>query len=148
MRKWTIRMMVIIGLVALLAGCGAGEENTEETDSANDDATVTDQAESETAAEDAEITVSVTISENDGEEIITEEEVTTEEGAILLDVMEENFDVEHDAGFITSINGIAPEEGEQRAWMYFVNDEMPNVGAGEYELQADDSVVFDLQAWE
>ena len=40
------------------------------------------------------------------------------------------------------------QEDEKKAWMFFVNDEMAEVGAADYELSPGDHVVFDLQSWE
>ncbi|WP_163969890.1 DUF4430 domain-containing protein [Oceanobacillus halotolerans] len=130
MNKWFTRMLTLFVAIGLLVGCGA-DDSEEQTENESDEATVV-----------------ITISEDEGAEVITEKEVAIEENAILMDVMEENFEIEHDNGFITSIDGHAPQEDEQKAWMFFVNDEMPQVGAGEFELTPGDEVNFDLQAWE
>ncbi|RKQ29244.1 DUF4430 domain-containing protein [Oceanobacillus halophilus] len=145
MNKWMMRIAVILGLALFLVGCGSGEntEDAEETDTAAD----TEQAESAESSDAVEETVTITISENEGETTITEKEVPVEEGAVLLDVMKENFEIEEQETFITSIDGKAPAEGEEKSWMFFINDEMPTVGAGDYELNPGDEVVFDLQAW-
>ncbi|MFC2948280.1 DUF4430 domain-containing protein [Virgibacillus sediminis] len=127
--------------MGLLAGC-TGEESTQQESAPDTDQENTQQA------EEKEERVHITLSENEGEEIIAEEEVTITENAILMDVMKENFDIEEENGFITSINGIGPEEGEERSWMFYVNGEMAMVGAQEYELEPGDEVTFDLQAWE
>ena len=90
----------------------------------------------------------INVDKNENEEVITEKEIALEEGAILLDVMKEHFDIEEDDGFITSIDGVEQDVDAQLSWMYFVNDEMAPVGAGEYELSVGDKVNFDLQSWE
>jgi len=144
MKKWMFGFVSILLTIGLLAGCASGQENETEAPADTAEQNTTEEA----TTEESEETVVITISENNGEEVITEESVAIEEGDLLLDVMEENFEVEHSDGFITSIDGVAPEEGEERSWMYFVNGEMAMVGAAEYELEADDEVVFDLQAWE
>ncbi|MFC7320736.1 DUF4430 domain-containing protein [Halobacillus campisalis] len=115
---------------ALLAGCQ--EEATEGA--------------GESAAEDT--TVEIEISENEGEEVISNEEYTVEEGTVLMELMEENYDVEQEGGFINSIEGIAPEEDEQKAWIYTINGEDASVGAHEYELEDGDEINFDYQSWE
>lgn len=135
MKKGLSYLLAIILAIGVLAGCGTTETpetngSTPETQEVNEDV------------------IKVTISKDEGEEILSEKEIAIEEGAILMDVLKENFDIEEDGGFITSIDGVAPEEGEQVAWMYFVNDEMAMVGAAEYELSPGDEVTFDLQAWE
>ncbi|WP_337020155.1 DUF4430 domain-containing protein [Oceanobacillus massiliensis] len=66
----------------------------------------------------------------------------------MLDVMEDNFFIERDGAYITSIERVSASEEDKTAWMYFVNDEMATVGADEYELSPGDKVVFDLQSWE
>jgi len=143
MKRWLLSLLTGLLLTGMLAAC-AGEEGS--------DATAPNQTEEqgteETQTEENEETAAITISEDEGEEVHAEEDITFTEGDLLLDVMEENFEVEHDSGFVTSIDGIAPEEDEERAWMYYVNDEMPTVGAAEYELESGDEVIFDLQAWE
>lgn len=147
MKKWLLYVSMVLALAFVLGACGASEEDTESTEGTNADTETTEQAETEESGEQAEQTVAITISENEGENILTEKEVPFEEGALLLDVMKENFEIEEQEGFISSIDGVAPEEGEEKSWMYFVNDEMPSVGAAEYELQPGDEITFDLQAW-
>lgn len=146
MKKWLTGLFVLLFLTVTLAGCSDAQENN--NDSAAPPAETEEQTTGETETTENEEVVVITISENEGEEVIAQEDVAIEEGDLLLDVMEEHFEVEHDDGFIMSINGIAPKAGEERSWMYFVNDEMPMVGAAEYELKPGDEVVFDLQAWE
>lgn len=108
----------------------------------------TDNSEGDNTEEASEVPISITISEDEGDEVISEEDVDVEEGDILMDVMEDHYDIEEEDGFIHSIEGVAPEEEEERAWMYSVNDEMAEVGAAEYEVEADDDIVFDLQSYE
>lgn len=134
-------MMITIASVLLLVGCGT--DNTSETQEV-ENSTNNEQTESENNEEN----VVIVISENKGETTITEKEVAIEEGAILLDVMKDNFEIEEKGGFINSIDGKAPAEDEEKSWMYFVNDEMGLMGVAEYELNPNDHVVFDLQAWE
>src|SRR5699024_182969 len=90
------------------------------------------------------------ISKDKGEEVIKTKDVDIKKDDILLDVLEEHFDVETDeeGSFITSIEGIKDKKGEQKAWIYTVNDEMGTVGADQYKLQPDDKVEFDFQEWE
>lgn len=134
-------MMITIASVLLLVGCGT--DNASETQEV-ENSTNSEQTESENNEEN----VVIVISENKGETTITEKEIAIEEGAILLDVMKDNFEIEEQGGFINSIDGKAPAEGEEKSWMYFLNDEMGPVGVAEYELNQGDHVVFDLQSWE
>lgn len=137
MNKWMFRISSIILIIGLLFGCSATDSNGNQT-----------KNNSTNSSEKQEEIVVIVISKDEGEEVITEKEVAIEKGAILMDVMKENFDLEEEGGFITSIDGIAPEEDEKKDWMYFVNDETAMVGAAEYELSAGDKVNFDLQSWE
>ena len=131
MKKWSNWFMVITTTMLLLVGCGTDEQKN-----------TNDQASTE------EGTIHIIISDEEADEVYSEDEVTIEEGAILMDVMQENYDIEEEDGFIHGIDGISPEEGEQKSWIYAVNGEDALVGAAEYELSIDDEVVFDLQAWE
>ncbi|MCP3032683.1 DUF4430 domain-containing protein [Halobacillus sp. A1] len=130
MEKLYKGLILLMFSTALLVGCQ--EEATEGAD--------------ESAAEDT--TVEIEISENEGEEVISNEEYTVEEGTVLMEVMEENYEVEQEGGFINSIEGIAPEEDEQKAWIYTINGEDASVGAHEYELEDGDEINFDYQSWE
>ncbi|MEI3610818.1 DUF4430 domain-containing protein [Pseudogracilibacillus sp. SO30301A] len=139
MKKWMLSLFTIFSALILAVGCS------------NDPATPTQEESTEATPETTEVqeeVITVTISKDEGEEVLSEKEIAIEENDILMDVMKENYDIEEDNGFITSIDGVAPEEGEEKAWMYFVNDEMAMVGAAEYELKAGYKIVFDLQAWE
>jgi len=137
-KKGLTYLLSLILAIGVLTGCGTTNEAPEMNNSTNN-------TETQEVNEDV---IHVTISKDEGEEVLSEKEIAIEEGAILMDVLKENFDIEEDGGFVTSIDGVAPEEGEQVAWMYFVNDEMAMVGANEYELSPGDEVNFDLQAWE
>ncbi|PAF19562.1 hypothetical protein CHH51_02910 [Terribacillus saccharophilus] len=121
-------MLSALLLVAgILAGCGTAEQPQQNQ-----------QAEQQTEQQ-----VTVTLSE-DGEEI-SSKEVSFEEGDILLDVMKENFEIEEDGGFITSIDGHAQDANANKYWLFTVNEEMSPVGANEVELKDGDEVVFNLQ---
>lgn len=127
--KW---FMMMLATITLLVGCS----------------TASDDVEQDEEKDITEGNITVIVSEEEADELYSEKEVTIEENAILMDVMKENYDIEEDDGFITAIDGISPEEDEQKSWIYSVNDEEALVGAAEYELSIDDEVVFDLQSWE
>lgn len=95
-------------------------------------------------------TVTIQLTRDNGEEEISEDEVALYEGDTVMDVMKRNYDIEtaYEGEFIHGINGIAPEEGENYAWMYTVNGEEAMVGATEYELEPGDVVHFDYASWE
>ncbi|WP_249871897.1 DUF4430 domain-containing protein [Oceanobacillus saliphilus] len=142
MKKLGMLFSVIIMSVGLLIGCASGEETNQNTS-----VSTNNTSHSEEVAEDA---VRITITIDEGAEFVNEQEIPISEGDILMDVMEENFfiETEFDGTFITSIERVAASDEDQTAWMFFVNDEMPTVGASEYELSPGDKVVFDLQSWE
>lgn len=146
MKKWLQLLSPLMVVVLILVGCSDDAGDTNQAESANNQTeTENNNAQSE---ENEEEHVSITISEDNGEEVHAEEEVDVEEGAILMDVLKENFDIEEDDGFITEIEGIESDEQEGKYWMYDVNDEMAQVGADEFELSPGDDVVFDLQVAE
>lgn len=127
--KW---FMMMLATITLLVGCSTASDDVEQ-------------------GQEADVTegnITIIVSEEEADEVYSEEEVTIEEDAILMDVMKENYEIEEDDGFITAIDGISPEKDEQKAWIYSVNDEEALVGAAEYELSIEDEVVFDLQSWE
>lgn len=138
MKKFLFTLFSALTVLFLVVGCSNDSSSTAPTE----------EETSEVANEEQEQSILVTISLDQGEEIVTEKEIEIEENAILMDVMKENFDIGEDGGFIYSIEGIEPEEDEKKAWMFFVNDEMAEVGAADYELSPGDHVVFDLQSWE
>lgn len=79
------------------------------------------------------------------------EEVIEQEESSVMDYMVENFDVEGaEDGFITSIEGYEADSGEFEGmyWMYYVDGEMPSVGADEYELSEDELVDWKLESVE
>ncbi|GGF09086.1 hypothetical protein GCM10010954_04410 [Halobacillus andaensis] len=119
---------------ALLAGCQSEQDTSNESSEENN--------------QQEEVTIEVEVSEDEGEEVISTEEHSVEEGTLLLDVMEENYEIEQEEGFINSIEGISAEDGEQKAWMYTVNGEEATVGANEYEVEKGDEINFDFQSWE
>jgi len=141
MNKWFKKFLFIFLIAGLLTACTNESENTNTTVSTNN------TSDTEEVAKDS---VRITISINEGEQYVTEEEIQIEEGDILMDVMKENFYIEtdQDGQFITSIERVAASEEDKTAWMYFVNGELATVGAGEYELTPGDVIEFDLQSWE
>lgn len=140
LNKLFIQLFTVISVIALLFGCS--------TNDIQDTAPNNSESKTSEKTSDVQEEVVITISKNEGAEIITEKEVSIEEGAILMDVMKENFEIEEGGGLITSIDGVSQDVEEKMGWMYFVNDEMAMVGAEEYELSVGDKVTFDLQSWE
>lgn len=144
MNKWFMRLASLLMVIGLLVGCASDNNDQNVT---NNNQTEQNQN-NDNSSEEAEEVVTITISKDDNDEVITEKEVAIEDGAILLDIMKENFELEEEGGFISSIEGNEQDEDAGKYWIYSVNGEDAPVGAGEYELSAGDQVNFDLQAWE
>ncbi|SEN41665.1 protein of unknown function [Amphibacillus marinus] len=118
------KILLAMSFLVMLVGCQSGELNQ-----GND------------------IEVSIIISLDNEEEVISEDSIRVSDGANLLSVLEENYEIEvTDDGFITAIEGY--EQFDNHYWFYEVNNEEANVGAGDYELSDGDSVHFDLHSWE
>ena len=85
MKKWMLQFGAIIMAAVLLVGCSSNDETEQNT---NTRVSTNDTSNTEEVAEDS---VRITISINEGEEFVTEQEISIEEGDILMDVMEEKF---------------------------------------------------------
>lgn len=145
-KQWTKLVAALFVLVALLGACGS---NDEQEDATINNSTESSETGSANETEEQSDEIEIIISKNDGEETLDQKTVSIEDDAILMDIMEEHFDLEteFDGAFVVTINGVGPEEDEELAWMYSVNGKQPNVGADEYEVEFGDEVVFDLQPW-
>lgn len=84
------------------------------------------------------------ILQEDGKEI-TKEVVSFEPGAVVFDVMDEHFEIVHQDGFITSIDGMTQDEAANKYWLYDINGEMALKGAKELALQDGDEILFKLE---
>ncbi|MGP6139910.1 MULTISPECIES: DUF4430 domain-containing protein [unclassified Jeotgalibaca] len=119
----------------ILAGCQS-PQTTEES--------ISESTISSVMAETITVTMRMSI---DGEEVEGgSQEIQVEEGAILLDVMKENYDIEETDGFITSIDGQEQDTEAGKYWLFDINGEMAPVGANETELQEGDVVEWKLEA--
>ena len=107
-----------------------------------DEVTLTTTATQESVAP-VEQTATIILQE-DGKEI-TKEVVSFEPGAVLFDVMDEHFEIVHQDGFITCIDGMTQDEAANKYWLYDINGEMALKGAKELALQAGDEILFKLE---
>ena len=141
MKKW----LLLLSASFILTACG---EQTTET------STDTTSQETSSVVEDAStedvVTVEVTISVTEDGELIEngEQVVEVEEGALLLDVMKENFEIEETDTFINAINGVEQDATANKWWLFDVNGEMAQKGAAETELKAGDLIEGKLEAYE
>lgn len=153
MKKW----LTLLLAGAVLTGCQSTteeqsaeeteqtQESSSETKSSQSSETTSSNNENSSSEEMVEATAAINISVQ-GEDVASQE-VTFEENEILLDVMDENFEMEYTSdGFVNSIEGHAQNEDEGLYWLFDVNGEMAPVGAGEYELSDGDQVEWTLEA--
>ncbi len=128
-------LLLTTGLV--LTGCA-----TDTTDAPED----TSSADVESVEEAEEITATIEIV-IDGESLADlSKEVTVPEGTYLLDVMKDEYDITaSEAGFISIIEGYEEDLAAERYWLYYHNDEMPSVGAADYELEEGDQIEWRLE---
>lgn len=145
MEKRVLRkLFVLLAAGVVLSGCAPEvAEEAEAPDTAVED---TEEAEEADTADDAEeVTANIDIL-IDGEQIADlSKEVTVPEGTYLMDVMHEEYDLVDEGGFLSEIEGYEQDVDAERYWMYYINDEMPSVGAAEYELEEGDSIEWRLE---
>ncbi|MRX71045.1 DUF4430 domain-containing protein [Bacillus lacus] len=139
-------LMVLMSLVlAVLTACAPAQ--TDQNDSGASQQPENGQQElSKEAGE--ELSASIKLTKDQKAEELSSKEVVFEGGESLMEVMNQNFEVEDEAGFITSIDGIEANADEKYAWMFDVNGEPAMKGANDIILEDGDVVEFDLQKWE
>jgi len=133
MKKRTVFFALIFSLT-LISGCTS--KPSESSDSSSAKETV---ASSEKVKEKASITLI------DGDKELSKKQVSFEKGQSLFDVLKETYAVEDDNGMITSIDGHAQDEKNNKYWVFTINDEQVNSGAKDVTLKKDDRVVFKLE---
>src|SRR5690625_3779924 len=138
LKRFLTLMFAVVLSTVVLTGCGA----------TNNDSTNNNNQSEVNSNEVNEEVIQVIISNDEEDEIFSEKEIEIKEGDILLDVLNENFDIDEEGGFINGVDGVVAEEDEQKFWAIIVNGEMAEVGAGEFELSPGDEVTLDLQSWE
>lgn len=146
MSKFKLFLVSLVVIIGVLGGCGSEDANDEQTNATNDQSEASENTASDDEKQEEKVTVSIT--KKKGEETVAEKEIPIEDGAILMDVLMENFEVEEKGGFINSVEGIKADKSKNMFWSISVNDETASVGAGELELSPGDNVNFDLQSWE
>ncbi len=127
MKKIITLLTVVLGFT-FLGGCQAAT-------------TATKTAES-TSEEVANLKATITLKEADKQ--LSAKKISFKKGESLLKVMQANFTIKEEDGFITSIEGHAQDTAAKKYWTYTVNGEMSLKGAKELKLKAGDKIVFDL----
>lgn len=141
MKKW----LLLLSASFILTACGEQTTETSTDTTSQETSSVVEDASTEDA-----VTVEVTISVTEDGELIEngEQVVEVEEGALLLDVMKENFEIEETDTFINAINGVEQDATANKWWLFDVNGEMAQKGAAETELKAGDLIEWKLEAYE
>lgn len=130
---------VVLGACATETEEASVEETAESTEATEDEATT----ETETNSEEVTVTFDIVI---DGENVADlSQEVTVPEGTYLLDAMRDTYDVVDEGSFITTIEGYEQDADAGRYWLYYINGEMPSVGAADYELESEDQIEWRLE---
>lgn len=96
----------------------------------------------ETVAENPKATaVEITIKDTVNDKEITKEEAKIDENG-LKDYLEKNHKAVFKDGMMTELDGISQDESKNQYWMYYVNDQMAEVGIGDYVPKDGDKVEF------
>ncbi len=120
--------------VTTLTFTGCGNQSTTE----QKDTTTTQQTEANNPeTTDVEISIKDTVNDK---EILTEDAKIDENG--LKDYLEKNHKAVFEDGMMTELEGIKQDEKECQYWMYYVNDEMADVGIGDYVPKSGDEIEF------
>lgn len=112
--------------------------------------TTTKETTKEASNQSTKVHAVITITQQDHQDILSKKEVAFTEGATLLEVMNEHFELTtaYDGTFITGIDGVLAKEDEQYAWIYYLNGEPAMKGAAELVLNAGDEIQFSLEKWQ
>ncbi|HGF7610257.1 TPA: DUF4430 domain-containing protein, partial [Enterococcus faecium] len=127
MKKLATLLTVFIGLF-IMTGCQSNQ---------NDQAS--SKASTQATSEVAKSSALIKLTDSDKE--ITSKTVTYKSGESLLVILKANFEVKERDGFITSIDGHAQDESQNKYWTFTINGKMGEKGAGETTLDNDDQVV-------
>ncbi len=122
-------LLVAAALMSLsvFAGCQSEtNKNTEQTSS------------EQIAQHSAQVTIKA-----DGKETANQT-VKFKDGDSLYEVMEQNFAIKADDGFITEIDGQKQDQQASKYWTFTINGEMATKGAKDIVLKNGDKVVFEL----
>lgn len=133
MKKRTVFFALIFSLM-LISGCTSKPAESSDSSSAKG-----------TAASSEKVEEKASIMLVDGDKELSKKQVSFEKGESLFDVLKETYAVEDDNGMITSIDGHAQDEKNNKYWVFTINDEQVNSGAKDVTLKKDDRVVFKLE---
>lgn len=144
-KKILSRLFLLSLSGALLVGCGDQATETPEDIEDPDTEEIETPEDNDSQEETTEVIARIDILINGEAVADLSQEVTAEEDMYLLDIMHENYDIEEEDGFISSIEGHEQDEDAGRYWLYYINGEMPSVGAADYELEEGDQIEWRLE---
>lgn len=148
MKKNLQKFALLLLSGAILTACGTETEEEPLEDELEDQTSEVDGEEVEDTEDSKEITFDVDIVVDNEALADLSKEIVAEEGEYLLDIMEEEYDMNAEDGFVQAIEGHEQDEDKELYWMYYINDEMGEVGAGEYEPQEADHIEWKLESFE
>ena len=79
---------------------------------------------------------------------VDSQEISFEQGDTIMDILEEHFEVESEAGMVTAIDGVSQDAAANTYWMYDINDELAPKGAEEMTISEGDTITFYLETFE
>ena len=79
---------------------------------------------------------------------VDSQEISFEQGDTVMDILEEHFEVESEAGMVTAIDGVSQDAAANTYWMYDINDELAPKGAEEMTVSDGDTITFYLETFE
>ena len=122
----------LVGCILLLmSGCTTVDSSKEENQQSKTEQTQQKQQ-----------TTTIIIQE-DGKQL-SSKTVSFKTGANLLTVLKENFAIEEEQGFITSIDGHKQDKQKQKYWTFTIDGKSATKGAKEIVLKKNQPIVFDL----
>ena len=79
---------------------------------------------------------------------VDSQEISFEQGDTVMDILEEHFEVESEAGMVTAIDGVSQDAAANTYWMYDIDDELAPKGAEEMTISEGDTITFYLETFE
>lgn len=137
------KYLLIPLMSTLLFACG--EDATQDDSPAEMEEEAAEAVEDVDGGDVVEITADVSIVVDGEEQEDLAQTLEVYEDTVLLEAMDEVYDLEGEDGFIMAIEGFEQDEDNNIFWTYSVNGEPSPVGAGEYQLQDNDQVEWRLE---
>lgn len=143
MKYFKKKYLIFPLMSALLVACG---DTVEEQSPAEMQQEATEAVEDVDGGEVEDIAIDVTVSVDGDEVSDLNQTLEVKPDTVLLDAMDEVYDLEADDGFVTKIDDFEQDPDNNKYWLYYINGESATVGANEYQLQEDDQIEWRLEA--